>query len=289
MKITFRGTRGSIPVPGEGTVKYGGNTSCFQVESAAGDCLIFDAGSGLRPLGEELLSKMPVTCNIFLTHTHWDHIQGLPFFTPIYVPGNTMHIYGPHDSERDRSIANILSFQMDKNYFPVNMEELQADISFYSLHRGEDVQVGDVCVHSFPTNHPCESFGYLLSENGKRFFYSGDHEGFDEEISRKRGTYEADKAKWNALVEFLQDVDAAVVDAQYTAEEYKTKVGWGHSTADMWIEIAKKAGIKKLFLNHHEPLRSDEMLEGMYDELMQKYPDLPFEVELARENFSFEL
>jgi len=290
MQLTFWGVRGSIPSPGSETVKYGGNTTCLEILTDHGHRIIIDAGSGIRPLGLKLARSMPLTCALFITHTHWDHIQGLPFFVPLFVPKNSLTIYGAADPVTFGSVKDILSVQLEYRYFPVREAELKADISAQTLREGQDVRIGDATVTPILLNHPVLNFGYKIQCNGKSLFFTGDHEQYSNIYAPEDEDYdEYEKAiseKKNAVVEFIRGVDVLVADAQYTTAEYATKVGWGHSTFDQCVALAKDANVKRLFLTHHEPTRPDSELDAILAQLHAANADAGLDIELAVEGNS---
>ncbi|MBF0610480.1 MAG: MBL fold metallo-hydrolase [Magnetococcales bacterium] len=295
MMIRFWGVRGSIPFPGPKSVRYGGNTTCIEVRNSQDDLIILDGGTGIFPLAQTLLGKLPVRCHIFITHTHWDHIQGLPFFIPLFIPGCRVDIYGAFDPINLRDIRDILSRQMEYCYFPVREVELKAEIRYHTLREGECVQVGTTKITNMLMNHPVLNFGYKLEEEGKSVFFSGDHEwpyniydptddGFDE--------YEQLIVQQRAnMIDFIRGMDALIMDSAYTEKEYPSKKGWGHGTLDSSILVAKEAQVKNLFLTHHEPTRSDDLLEQLFQETVARYqfpPDSP-KLHLAYEGLTFQV
>lgn len=288
MQLRFWGVRGSIPTPGPQTVRYGGNTTCLEVRSDDNRLIILDAGSGIRALGLELARQMPVDCSIFISHTHWDHIQGLPFFVPLFVPGNTVTIHGLFDPVSMRSIRDVLSVQMEYRFFPVREAELKAAIDFVTLTEKQEVQVGDAVVTAVLMNHPVLCMGYKVQCNDKSMFFTGDHEHFQNIYSPQEPEYDdyqkhiLDKRK--SIMDFIQGVDVLVTDAQYTDEEYLSKVGWGHSTYARGLEMAVEAGVKRVFFTHHEPTRNDDELDALLFALRRDHarPGGP-EIDFARE------
>lgn len=295
MKIRFWGVRGSIASPGPATARYGGNTTCIEVRGDNGELIILDAGTGIFPLAQTLLRELPVKANVFITHTHWDHIQGLPFFTPLYIPGSTVRIHGAYDVVTGAGIEQVMNVQLQYSYFPVREAEMRAGIEYETLNLGEPVTIGSVTVTATLLNHPVVNLGYRVECNGKSMFFTGDHEvwyniyeagdeGFDEYarlIAEKQ----------EAVVEAMRGVDVLVADSAYTVEEYPAKRGWGHGTFDSGLAMARRAGVKRLICTHHEPTRSDDDLEKVFAEALARNPlgaGDP-EVMLAREGLEISL
>lgn len=284
MKIRFWGVRGSIPSPGPKTVRYGGNTTCIEVRSDAGELIIIDAGTGIAALSQALLSQLPLTANIFITHTHWDHIHGLPFFLPFFIPGNKVRLHGAFDIVTGQGVQQVMDAQMQYSFFPIREAELRAMIDYHTLEMGEVVTAGDVVVKSTLMNHPVTDFGYRVECDGKSMFFTGDHEPWYNIYDPDDEGYAEFQAmideKQRELEAFLSGVDVLVVDCSYTAAEYPAKRGWGHGTFDGAIQLARRVGAKKLICTHHEPTRSDEDLERAFAEVMQKYPAQPGDPEI---------
>ncbi|MAZ66368.1 MAG: MBL fold metallo-hydrolase [Kangiellaceae bacterium] len=278
MKVKLRGVRGSIPVPGPDTVKYGGNTTCIEVVTDEGDVIIIDGGSGIRTLGLELLKQHPVKCTLLITHTHWDHIQGLPFFVPFFVPGNQIDIYGTFDPIYMKSLKSILAAQMEYCYFPVRECELNAKISYNDIREGQAIQVGSATITPILLNHPVLNYGYRIESHGKVFFFTGDYEHpvniYEPEDDGYDDYQQLIEEQKGVLSDFIRGADLVVADSQYTVEEYKTKKGWGHGTHESSIELARDAEIKKMVFTHHEPVRTDKQLDEIYERLMRR-SDLP--------------
>jgi phosphoribosyl 1,2-cyclic phosphodiesterase len=275
LKIRFWGVRGSIPSPGPGTVRYGGNTTCIEVETDDGQTIILDAGTGIYSLSQGLLEKMPLCCSIFITHTHWDHIQGLPFFLPLFIPANSVRIYGGFDPVLQRDIGDVLSRQMEYCYFPVREAELKADIQYGSLCERQTVEIGSAMVTNILMNHTVLNFGYRIDCNGKSIFFTGDNErlyNIYHSGDDSYPEYENFISIKNAMfADFIRGVDILIADSAYTEQEYPAKMGWGHGTYDMCVDMARKAGVKALYLTHHEPLRSDDELDHIESHLREKY------------------
>ncbi len=264
MNIRFWGTRGSIPSPGKSTVKYGGNTSCVEVR-AGKQILIFDAGTGIRDLGNQLLNEFktqPVKLHLFISHTHWDHIQGFPFFMPAYNKNFQIIVYGP--PARDKSLKDLFKFQMDSEYFPVPLGDLNAQIVIQEVR--EPFRIDDLQISSFYMNHPTMTLAYKISDREKTFVYATDNEPYRYTLHAARKDPLA--SKYGAeldqkFIEFISGADFVVSDAQYTLEEYRSKVGWGHSPIESIVEFAIKANVKQLALYHHDPSHNDVTVDAI--------------------------
>ncbi|MFE1748698.1 MBL fold metallo-hydrolase [Coleofasciculus sp. H7-2] len=272
--IHFWGVRGSIACPGPETVRYGGNTPCVEMR-VGGERLIFDGGTGLRVLGQSLLSQMPVEAYMFFTHSHWDHIQGFPFFVPAFIKGNRFHIHGtvaPNGS----TIEQRLRDQMLHPNFPVPLQIMGADLKFYDLPIGQKVQIGEITVENALLNHPGEAVGYRVNWRGCAAAYVTDTEHSPARID--------EKVLWLA-----RNADVLIYDATYTDEEYdspkSSKVGWGHSTWQEAVKVARAAKVKKLVIFHHDPLHNDDFLDRVGEQVAQEFP----EAMMAREGLSIQL
>lgn len=270
MKIKFWGTRGSIPSPGKSTVKYGGNTSCVEVR-AGKQILIFDAGTGIRDLGNQLLHEFksqPVTVHLFISHTHWDHIQGFPFFMPAYNKNFQIIVYGP--PARDKSLKDLFKFQMDSEYFPVPLGGLNAQIVMQEVR--EPFRIGDLQITSFYMNHPAMTLAYKIFDGEKTFVFATDNEPYRYTLHAVRkdplaSQYGAELDQ--KFIEFISGADFVVCDAQYTLEEYRLKVGWGHSPIESVMEFAIKANVKQLALYHHDPSHDDAAVDAIVKHAQQ--------------------
>ena len=273
-KINFWGVRGSIPCPGKETVRYGGNTPCVEM-LVGGERLIFDGGTGLRVLGESLMSPMPVTAHLFFSHSHWDHIQGFPFFRPAFIEGNHFTIYGAIASN-GVTIQQCLHDQMLHPNFPVPLQVMQANLQFYPLEVGETVQIGEVTVENRQLNHPGGAIGYRVSWRGLSAAYITDTEHFSDRLD--------ENVLWLA-----RQADVVIIDATYTDEEYRdpklSKVGWGHSTWQEAVKIARAAGVKQLVIFHHDPSHDDDFLDEIAGQAALALPNTI----IAREDQSIEL
>jgi phosphoribosyl 1,2-cyclic phosphodiesterase len=268
MHITFWGVRGSIPTPGPNTVQIGGNTSCVEVR-AGNSILIFDGGTGLRLLGKKLLSEMPLEAHMFFSHVHWDHIQGFPFFEPAFVAGNEFHLYGGNNVSR--TLEETLAGQMDHPNFPVHLGTMAARMSFRDLAEGETVEINDglvgrVQVRCARGNHPQGVLAFRVELGDKAMVYATDTEHYEGRIDDK-------------LVELSRGAEVLIYDAQYTPEEYvgtsggASKRGWGHSTFEEGAKLAKRAGVQRLVLFHHDPTQTDAAVRDKESRARALFPD----------------
>jgi anti-anti-sigma factor len=259
MKIKFWGTRGSIPTPEPNAVKYGGDTSCVEVRLGR-SLFVCDAGTGVRRLGAQL-SKDPDwdgRVHLFLSHTHWDHIQGFPFFAPVFQPGTRMTIYGAFRA--DFRLDECLEGQMSNLYFPVKMKELPAKIEFVEMIE-ESIEVEGATVMARALNHPQGCFGYRIDDGHHVVVYATDTEPLADRTNDK-------------LVELAQGADVLIHDAQYTPEEYaRGKKGWGHSTWKDAVSVAMEAQVKTLVLFHHDPYHDDDAVDSLVLEARSFFPN----------------
>ncbi len=258
----YWGVRGSIPAPGPATARYGGNTTCIEVQ--VGDQLLcVDGGTGVRLYGSDLMTRLPVQVTFLMTHLHWDHVQGFPFFTPFLVPGNDFHIYSGHHN--GGNILDVLKQLMAQPAFPISMDAFRSEVNFDFLEPGDALTFGDLTVRTMLLNHPGGVIGYRFEYGGKVFVHASDWEhpaeGLDDEF-----------------VEFIRDADVLSVDATYTDDEYEgrsgpPRKGWGHATHEAALAHADAAGVKRTILFHHEQTRSDEALDALSAKLFG--PDSP--------------
>ena len=289
LKLTFYGTRGSIPVPGPSTMKYGGNTACIDLKSDAGDWIVFDAGTGIRALSDSLDLSKKHDIHILVSHPHWDHISGFPFFVPVFIPGNKITIYGPGTFEK--TLEEIIRGQMTYSYFPVRTEELQSDIKFIQL-KEEKFNLKNFTIETTMLNHPVTCLGYKIYYKNSIFIYLGDNEPYynvyndnDNEVDHIARDMN------NRLVQFVNGADTLVTDAQYIPAEYSSHKGWGHSTTHDSVNMAIKAGVKKLFFFHHDPQRTDKQLDFIVDHYRKKVKEKGYDIEIygAKENETYDL
>ena len=265
LRLRFWGTRGSIATPGPGTVRYGGNTACVEVRTDTGALVILDAGTGIRELGRSLVAATDgaatgagggISADIFLTHAHWDHIQGFPFFAPIFRPGNQFRVMA--SPSLDSSVERVLRDQMAPAVFPVAFDELPAQVEFCDFAEGERRSGDGYDVTAFAVQHPGGALGYRFSsriEEGRSFVYISDNELGAPEAYDTRPGWKSD------LVQFLRGADLLVHDATYTAGEYEAHRGWGHSTIEDAVGLALDARVRRLVLFHHKPERSDHEVD----------------------------
>jgi phosphoribosyl 1,2-cyclic phosphodiesterase len=270
VKVRFWGTRGSIATPGPATLKYGGNTSCVEVRTK-GHILVFDAGTGIHNLGIQLQKEFPstpITVHIFISHTHWDHIQGFPFFLPAYGLQNRIIIYGPPG--RDKTLRQIMRMQMDSDYFPVAIGDMNANIEIVEVEA--PITIDGISITHFYLNHPAMSLAYRVSDGTRSVVYATDNEPYQYTLPpQQKNTRPTGFPEYldDKLIEFLQGTDLYIGEAQYTLEEYKAKLGWGHSPIESIVEFAVKAKVKRLALFHHDPYHEDAFVDEMVEHAQQ--------------------
>ena len=272
MKVKFYGTRGSIPVCDRDYLEFGGNTTSIKVTRDNGRIAIIDAGSGIRNLGKDLMKDGFHQDELFIgfTHFHWDHIQGLPFFSPAYNPNTVINILALGKGREIENLEGIFKEQMKSEYFPIPLEGMGATFNFLQIEQNE-LKINDTSVRVIKQNHPGGSFGYRLEEKGKIVVVCTDIEHGD--------SVRPD------IVEFCKGADLLVHEAQYTSEELQNHRGWGHSSYDQAIEVAERAGVKQLAITHHDPEHNDAFLRKMERECQKRYPNCV----LAREGMEITL
>ncbi len=293
MYVRFWGTRGSIASPGPDTARYGGNTTSIEICTDSGQRIILDGGTGIFRLGNQLVKESSGDCSVFVTHTHWDHIQGLPFFAPLFVPGCTVRFFGTFDPVYDKSLRDILAGQMEYCYYPVRESELKANIQYTSLKDGETADLGDAKVTAVLMNHPVLNFGYLVEADGKKVFFTGDHEPllniYDPSDPEYAEYQELIDLRNEGIERWLRDVDVLLTDSMYTAEEYPAKRGWGHGSHESCIEMARRVNAKKLVLTHHEPMRTDADLDAIDARLRETISEDDVSFVIAREGMRIDV
>jgi phosphoribosyl 1,2-cyclic phosphodiesterase len=251
--LSFWGVRGTLPVPGVRSVRHGGNTSCVSLSLPSGSLFIFDAGTGIKELGDELLrSAERLRAKIFISHPHWDHINGFPFFGPLYAPGNDLEIFGP--THGDLTVAQLLTAQMGGAHFPITTREFAGQVAFSDLTEGT-YEIEGVEVRTILLSHPGTCLGYRIELGNRSFAYITDNELF-----LPSSPYHSDHYV-ERLTAFIQGCDVLVTDAAYSDEEYLAKVGWGHSCVSQVANLAHAAGVKSLCLFHHDPDQNDEDID----------------------------
>lgn len=284
--LTFWGTRGSIPTPGPGTARYGGNTACISIDGSAGRLVILDAGTGLRPLGHELMGHRngPLSADILLSHTHWDHIQGLPFFKPMSARGTSVSIYGA--AQEGVPLKEILGRQMDPMVFPVPLNALAAALTVVEISEG-DFEIDDFQVCAFRLRHPGTTLGYRLVPvaGGREVAYVTDNE------LGAGGSYEVTPNWRERMVQFVAGADTLIHDAMYLDQIIQARAGWGHSTPRQAVDLAREARCRRLILFHHEPEHTDDALDRLLADTRQYArrvaPEL--KVDAAAEGMTFPL
>ncbi len=274
-KVRFWGVRGSIPSPGPDTVRYGGNTPCVEMQ-VNGQRLIFDGGTGLRMLGRSLKGQTNVEAHLFFSHYHWDHVQGFPFFEPAFAPGNRFHLYGAIALDGS-SVEQRLALQMLHPNFPVSLQIMASNLQFHDLRAGDTFALAShrcmanasadkhaeghgagcdsgITIETAPLNHPGESVGYRVNYQGRAAVYVTDTEHYPDRLDEH-------------VLHLARDADILIHDCTYTDDEYHhpitSKVGWGHSTWQEAIKLARAARVKKLIIFHHDPSHDDDFLDGV--------------------------
>jgi phosphoribosyl 1,2-cyclic phosphodiesterase/CRP-like cAMP-binding protein/CheY-like chemotaxis protein len=267
MRVRFWGTRGSVPTPGPATTRFGGNTSCVEVVAADGTCVVLDCGTGARELGLALLAAGPPPIHILLSHTHWDHIQGFPFFAPAYLPGAIVNVYATPGLER--TLEETLSGQMQHTYFPVRLSELRARIAVHEVGEGT-FRVGGITIHSQYLNHTAPGLGYRLEVGGVSVVYATDHEPFWWEgptaAPAERLLHPGDRRH----LEWMAGADLVIHDGQFTDAEFPAKRNWGHSSVEYATDLAILGGVKRLVLFHHDPTRRDQVVARLAQRMLRR-------------------
>jgi phosphoribosyl 1,2-cyclic phosphodiesterase len=259
IRLRFWGVRGSIATPVAENLGFGGNTACVEVRLPGGEIAIIDGGTGLRQLGNELMredGESSLDLHFFLTHFHWDHIQGIPFFQPLYSERNTVSFYAMTAPE---TTANLLAGLMSSPYFPLEANFLPCGRNFVQLS-DRAFSIGESRITSFPLHHPQGCHGYRIQHGSSSVVFASDFEHGDAQCDQ-------------TLIRAAEGADVLIFDAQYTPEEYERRRGWGHST---WLEatrVARQAGVKRLFLFHHDPAHDDEAMRGILAEARQEFPE----------------
>lgn len=256
MRVKYWGVRGTLPVPGSGTLRYGGNTPCITVNFPDDRLFIFDAGSGIRELSSALLAsgKSSIKADLFISHPHWDHINALPYFVPLYMPGNEFTIHGPRHDQTNTE--NLINAQMDGVFFPVTASEFNAHINYRDLDEGEYDYGTGITVKTMLLNHPGQCLGYRIEFAGRSVCYITDNELYPEETAFHNVEY------LRQLADFVRGTDILITDSTYTEQEYAEKLHWGHSAVSEVAKLADMAQVKELHLFHHDPEQDDDAIDA---------------------------
>ena len=256
--VRFWGVRGSIACPSPNHVRYGGNTSCLEV-CVGGKRVVLDAGTGIRNLGQEFLKEGVRSANILLTHTHWDHINGFPFFTPAYVPDHAFDIYAGHLIDAG-GVERVLAGQMARPTFPVPLSALQAEMSFNDFRAGDILELEDVpaTIRTAPLQHPDGATGYRFEVGDRSLCYVTDTEHVPGELDQ-------------TILGLIKDADLVIYDCTYTDEEFPKHVGWGHSTWQEGIRLCQAAGVKRLAIFHHDPYHEDAFMDSVAEQAAEMW------------------
>lgn len=260
MRVKFWGTRGSVPTPGRATEKFGGNTACVEIV-AQDHRLILDAGTGIRELGLVLAEEGPSASTILFSHLHWDHIQGLPFFTPLFLRGFEITFFAP--AQLKSPLKKVLNSQMATDVFPVGFADLSADIRFETLAK-RGITTGPFRITALPQQHPGGSWAYRVEADGRTVYYSTDNETDPDDVGDARAQQ----------IEAYRGANLLVVDAQYTLHEYPSRRGWGHGVLEHVATLALEAGVDRVAITHHDPMRDDEELTALERRIRKLAPDL---------------
>ncbi len=248
MIIKYYGVRGSIPVSGKEYTKYGGDTTCIVIKEANTN-IVIDAGSGIRLFGRDLIKQSGITghkINILFTHYHWDHILGFPFFTPAYIKGNEINLYG--ETKYNMSVQDVLKKQQQFINFPVELSGMMSKINFYEIKENDEIHLGPFKILTLKINHPGGTLAYRIETKNSSCVVATDYEHFS--------------VPDNKLIEFAKDTNILIYDSQFTPEEYPKYISWGHSTYDEGIKVAQLANVKELHLCHHAPEHDDDFIDN---------------------------
>jgi len=253
IELGFWGVRGTLPVPGPGALRYGGNTSCVSLELPRGPLLVLDAGTGIKALSDHLMAqgRSRLEAKILISHPHWDHINALPFFTPLYIRGNSVEIMGP--CQHDKCVEDFLKEQMDGVYFPVTAQEFGARVTYRDL-REECFEIDRITITTMLLNHPGHCLGYRVQYDGRNVCYITDNELYPQETGLRNQHYV------DRLQEFVAGADALITDSTYTDAEYREHINWGHSPVREVVDLAHRAQVKTLYLFHHDPDQDDDAI-----------------------------
>jgi CheY-like chemotaxis protein len=281
MRLTAWGVRGTLPMPEEGYIRYGGHTSCYSLQFTPDRHLIFDAGSGIKSCGSAMLKAghTRITADLFITHPHWDHINAFPFFTPLYIPGNAVRVHGAVQDEA--SFQQVMVAQMDGTYFPVTVREFGAHVTFHEIGE-QEIELGDIRVRSMLLKHPGHCLGYRVDYHGRSFCYITDNELYPADSDF------ADEEFLHSLADFCRGANVLVHDCTYFDEEYASKLHWGHSPLSEVCRLAHMAEVERLWIHHHDPDQNDDAIARKLDFCASKLKELGSQTEavLPRERMT---
>jgi phosphoribosyl 1,2-cyclic phosphodiesterase/ActR/RegA family two-component response regulator len=256
MQMSFWGVRGTLPVSGQRSLRYGGNTSCVSLDFPRGQQFIFDAGSGIKEYSNALMAAPEkMNAKIFISHPHWDHINALPFFVPLYIPGNEFEVLG--GAHAHITMRELIAAQMEDVYFPITMKEFGSRVYFRDLNEG-DYEIDGISVKTMRLSYPGNCLGYRIDYGGHSFCYITDNELFLPGDASHNAHYV------KTLTEFVAGADALITDATYTDAEYSSKIGWGHSCISQVVNLAHEAAVKTLYLFHHDPDQNDDAIDAKH-------------------------
>lgn len=286
--MRFLGSRGSIPTPGNSFSEYGGNTSCIQVIDNDDNYIILDAGSGIKNLSYYVLNSEKTESILLLTHFHWDHIMGIPFFTPFFSNKFKFTIYGPKDSSSEMydTINNILA----KDYFPVSLEQFSDNLKFEAFYEGKKITFGNMLIEGIWVNHPCHTLSYKITSDGKTIVYLTDHEPYKKRLHEQHPSLE--HYNHNAdllharLIDYVRGADVLIIEGEYTKSEYYNgHVGWGHSTLNDAIQVGLDAKVPYVVIHHHNQERTDSQIKLIYSKLLAflKKENIDLQLAFAKE------
>ena len=278
MRIRVWGCRGSVAAPGADTVRYGGNTSCVEVQLDSGHTLVLDAGTGMRPLGVAMEQRPPSELHVLLTHLHLDHLQGLGFFRPLFIPGLNITVWGP--ASPVQRLAERIAIYLSPPLFPVHLNDVPSNLTFHDAPENE-ISIGSAKVRAGKVQHQGPTVGYRIEEHGRTFVYLPDHEpSLGNELS-------AVPPEWMSGHDIACGADLLFHDAQYRDDEYSRHIGWGHSRIADVIEFVRKSDVKRVVLFHHDPYRTDDGLEELLAQARSQAADGEQLISLAYEGMTF--